>query len=136
MTTKEFLSQAFILDKQMQTKRRRLEWLKNHASYVSTNLGEAVQSSPSHRSAVEEAVVKIISLEEEIANDITRIIQLKKDIASAIRSVNNIECETLLEMRYLTFMRWEEIAAQLNYSRDYIYHLHRKALSLVIVSLR
>lgn len=131
MTAKEYLSQAFVLDRQLQTKRRRLEWLKNHATYVSTNLSEAVQSSPSHRSAVEEAVVKIISMEEEITNDIIRIIQLKKDIASAIRGVNNIECETLLEMRYLTFMRWEEIAAQLNYSQDYIYHLHRKALALM-----
>jgi DNA-directed RNA polymerase specialized sigma subunit len=36
-------------------------------------------------------------------------------------------------MRYLTFMSWEEIAAQLGYSQDYIYHLHRKALSLVRV---
>jgi DNA-directed RNA polymerase specialized sigma subunit len=44
-----------------------------------------------------------------------------------------MECETLLEMRYLSFMRWEEIAAQLGYSQSYIYHLHRKALSLVRV---
>ena len=134
MTTKEYLSQAFVLDKRLQTKQRRLEWLKNRASYVSANLHEAVQSSPSHRSAVEEAVVRIISLEEEIANDITRIVQLKQEIASAIRRVNNIECETLLEMRYLSFLRWEEIASQLNYSQGHVYHLHRRALKLVKVS--
>lgn len=134
MTAKEYLSQAFILDKRIQVKERRLEWLKNHASYVSNNLTEVVKSSLSHRSAVEEAVVKIVDLEKEVMNDINKMIELKKEIASVIRSVNNIECETLLEMRYLTFMNWEEIASHLNYSNRYIYHLHRKALSLVHIS--
>ena len=131
MTAKEYLSQAFILDKRIQVKERRLEWLKNHASYVSNNLTEVVKFSLSHRSAVEEAVVKIVDLEKELMNDINKMIELKKEIAYIIRSVNNIECETLLEMRYLTFMNWEEIAAQLNYSNHYIYHLHRKALTLI-----
>jgi hypothetical protein len=49
------------------------------------------------------------------------------------RLQKGMKCETLLKMRYLTFMTWEQIAAQLNYSNDYIYHLHRKALSLVWV---
>jgi hypothetical protein len=44
-----------------------------------------------------------------------------------------MECETLLEMRYLTFLGWDQVASQLNYSQDYIYHLHRKALALVKV---
>jgi len=131
LTAKEYLSQAFILDKRIQVKERRLEWLKNHASYVSNNLTEVVKFSLSHRSAVEEAVVKIVDLEKELMNDINKMIELKKEIAYIIRSVNNIECETLLEMRYLTFMNWEEIAAQLNYSNHYIYHLHRKALTLI-----
>ena len=34
----------------------------------------------------------------------------------AIRSVNNMKCETLLEMRYLTSLGWDQIASQLNYS--------------------
>ncbi len=57
--------------------------------------------------------------------------QLRKDIAEAIRGIDSMECGTLLEMRYLTFLSWDQIAAQLDYSVDYIYHLHRKALSLV-----
>ena len=47
--------------------------------------------------------------------------------------LNSMNCETLLEMRYLTFLAWDQIASQLDYSQDYIYHLHRKALTLVKV---
>jgi hypothetical protein len=46
-----------------------------------------------------------------------------------------MECETLLEMRYLTFFGWDPVAAQLNYSQVYIYHMHRMALGLVRVPI-
>ena len=77
--------------------------------------------------------MRITELENEINTGIVQLIQLKTEIAEAIRSVNSMECETLLEMRYLAFLGWDQVAAQLNYSQDYIYHLHRKALALVRV---
>jgi len=64
---------------------------------------------------------------------ITLLVQMKRSITEAIRRINSMECETILEMRYLTFLSWEQLAVQLGYSQDYIYHLHRKALSLVRV---
>jgi len=133
MTTKEYLSQAWYLDKRIRTKERQLDWLRSHAVYVTPTISETPKPPSAHRSAVEEAVIRIVDLETEISNGITQLLQQKKEIAQAIRRINSIECETLLEMRYLTFMSWEDIASQLNYSNDYIYHLHRKALALVSV---
>jgi hypothetical protein len=74
-----------------------------------------------------------MELEAEINTSIAQLMQLKKEIGRTIRDVNSMECETLLEMRYLTFLGWDQVAAQLDYSQDYIYHLHRKALGLVKV---
>lgn len=133
MTTKEYLSQAWYLDKRIRTKERQLDWLRSHAVYVTPTISETPKSPSAHRSAVEEAVIRIVDLETEISNGITQLLQQKKGIAETIKRINSIECETLLEMRYLTFMAWEDIASQLNYSNDYIYHLHRKALTLVRV---
>jgi DNA-directed RNA polymerase specialized sigma subunit len=131
MNKKEYLSQALFLDKRIKAKERQLDWLKDHAVYVSPQISDMPNTPRAHRSAMEEAVVKIVDLETEISNGISQLVQLKSTIAGAIRSINSMECETLLEMRYLTFMSWEEIAAQLGYSQSYIYHLHRKALSLL-----
>jgi DNA-directed RNA polymerase specialized sigma subunit len=64
---------------------------------------------------------------------IAELVKLKQNIGNAIRGLNSIECATILEMRYLAFMTWEDIAVQMNYSNEYIYHLHRKALGLVRV---
>ncbi len=133
MKTKEYLSQAWYLDKRIKTKERQLDWLRSHAVYVSPKLTEVPKAPSIRRSPVEEAVVRITELENEINTSIAQLMRLKTEIAEAIRSVNSMECETLLEMRYITFLGWDQIAAQLNYSQDYIYHLHRKALALVRV---
>jgi hypothetical protein len=133
MNTKEYLSQAWYLDKRIKTKERRLEWLRSHAVYVSPKLPEVPRAPSMRRSPVEDAVVRISELELEISSGITQLMQLRKDIAEAIRAINSMECETLLEMRYLAFLSWYQVAAQLDYSQDYIYHLHRKALALVRV---
>ena len=131
MNTKEYLSQAWYLDKRIKTKERQLDWLKSHAVYVSPKLAEVPKALSIRRSPVEEAVVRITELETEITTSIARLMQLKVEIADVIHSVNSMECETLLEMRYLAFLSWDQVAVQLGYSQDYIYHLHRKALALV-----
>ena len=132
MNAKEYLSQAWYLDKRIKTKERQLDWLRSHAAYVSPKItDEPKVSVSSRRSPVEEAVVLITDLETEINTSIANLMMLKQEIGKAIRVVNNMECETLLEMRYLIFLNWEQIASQLDYSQDYIYHLHRKALGLV-----
>jgi DNA-directed RNA polymerase specialized sigma subunit len=131
MTAKEYLSQAFYIDKRIRSKEKQLDWVKDHSVYVSPELSDMPKTSRAHRSALEEAVVKIVDLETEISNGISLLMQLKSSIAQTIRGINSMECETILEMRYLAFMSWEEIAVQLGYSQSYIYHLHRRALSLV-----
>ena len=133
MKAKEYLSQAWYLDKRIKTKERQLDWLRSHAVYVSRKLTEIPKAPSIRRSPVEEAVVRITELEHEINTSIAQLMRLKAEIADVIRSVNSMECETLLEMRYLAFLSWDHVAAQLNYSQDYIYHLHRKALALVRV---
>ncbi len=133
MKAKEYLSQAWYLDKRVRTKERQLDWLRSHAVYVSPKLSEVPKAPSIRRSPVEDAVVRISELELEISSGIAQLMQLRKDIAEAIRGIDSMECGTLLEMRYLTFLSWDQIAAQLDYSVDYIYHLHRKALALVRV---
>jgi hypothetical protein len=133
MNAKEYLSQAWYLDKRIKTKERQLDWLKSHAVYVSPKLSEVPKAPSIKRSPVEEAVVRITELETEINTSIAQLMRLKTEIADVIHSVNSMECETLLEMRYLTFLSWDQVSVQLGYSQNYIYHLHRKALALVRV---
>jgi len=56
-------------------------------------------------------------------------VELKKDIIRRIKAVESAELQTILELRYLSYMRWEEIAIELGYGIDNVFRLHRKALA-------
>lgn len=77
---------------------------------------------------MEDAIIKIIDLESEINQDMIQLVELKKDIIGRIKAVESTELQTVLELRYLSYMRWEEIAIELGYGIDNVFRLHRNAL--------
>lgn len=82
---------------------------------------------------MEDVIIKIVDMESEINADIDSLVDLKKEIAGVIRGVSNLEYQTLLELRYLCFKTWEQIAVQMGYGIDNIYKMHHKALREVTV---
>ena len=74
-----------------------------------------------------------MGLENEINAEIDHLVDLKREIREVISAVKNLECQTLLELRYLCFKTWEQIAVQMNYSTKYVFDLHRTALKMIEV---
>ena len=87
-------------------------------------------------SRLEDAVIQIIELETEINQDMIKLVELKKDIIRRIKSVESSELQTVLELRYLSYMRWEEIAIELGYGIDNVFRLHRNALDEIKIPER
>ena len=132
MTAKEYLSQAFYMNRQIKAKERRLEWLREIAPGPSMRFSQEEKSKGDPRSSlVEEAALKVVALEEEIASDILELVRVMKEIASTISRVDSMECRTILEMRYLSFMEWDEIISRMGYSRSYVFRLHGEALNAI-----
>ena len=73
----------------------------------------------------------MMDLENEINADIDNLVDIKRDVVSMINSVDNKDCQLLLEMRYLCFMPWERIAIEMQRSLRSIYRLHDKALEKI-----
>ena len=80
-----------------------------------------------------DAVIKIVSLQEEINQDINALVELKHEIMGVIKAVPNVEYQTLLEKRYLCFITWEQIAVDMNYSMQHIHRMHSSALKEITV---
>lgn len=85
---------------------------------------------------MEGVIVKIIDLEHEIDEEIDRLVDLKQEIVSLIKKVKNPEYQTLLELRYLNFKTWEQIATEMHYSTQHTFRIHDKALSLLRIFKR
>jgi DNA-directed RNA polymerase specialized sigma subunit len=133
MSTKEYLSQAFVLDRKIKYKEKQLDALKSHNGYCSPVISDLPKGSPSVLSAVERTALKLMDLEEYIRKQIDELVRLENEIQGVISQVNNPEYETVLEMRYLSFMSWNEIATRMGYASNYVFEVHRRALDMVRV---
>ena len=76
-------------------------------------------------------IAKMVDLEDDINADIDQLVDLKTEIVTIIKAVDDPEYQTLLELRYLCFKRWEEIAVELGYSSQYMFRVHNRALGVV-----
>lgn len=129
MTAKEYLSQAFWLDKRINSKLGQIASLTELATKCTPNITGMPKAPNQSRSSMADSVVKIIDLQAEINRDIDRLVDLKRELMKVIKAVDNIEHQILLELRYLCFKTWEQIAVELGYDVRHIYRLHRQALS-------
>ena len=78
-----------------------------------------------------DTIDNIVALENEINDDIDRLVDLKRDVIKTISKVQDTNCLTLLELRYLSFKSWDDIAAEMNYTSRWVHIMHSKALAAV-----
>ena len=82
-------------------------------------------------SRMQDIIGKIIALENEINRDIDALVDLKREMVATIKAVADPECQTLLELRFLCFKTWEQIAVEMDYSIQHIYRLRDRALKMI-----
>ena len=131
MTAKEYLSQAFLLNVRISSKVAQAQSLRDTATKASAVLSGMPHSPSRNIYRMEEAIVRMVDLENEIAEHVECLVSLKRDIARAINSVESETHRILLELRYLCFKDWEQIAEDMHYERRYVLKLHGQALKRV-----
>jgi len=133
MTARDYLGQAFRLDQRINSKIEQVSSLNDLAVKCTSSVTGMPHNPNKGSDSMGDAIAKIVDLQREINKDIDVLVDLKAEIYSVVQAIDNVECRTLLELRYLSFMRWEEIAVKLNYGIENVYRLHRKALAMVSV---
>ena len=78
-------------------------------------------------------MIKLLTVEEEILRDTDGLTRVMRSIQSSINDVPDSSYRLILEMRYLAFMKWEDIASELGWTERNVFYVHGKALRLVKV---
>ncbi|MPM82380.1 hypothetical protein SDC9_129441 [bioreactor metagenome] len=128
MSTKEYLSQAYRIDQRINSKLAQVMSLRDLLGKATGTLSGAPKAATPNPHSMEETIAKMVDLENEINEDIDALVDLKAEIMRRIKRVENTEYQTILELRYLCFKRWEEIAVEMGYSLRRLYELHDCAL--------
>ena len=103
MNAKEYLKQAFYLDKRINSKLEQVESLNALATKATTTLSDMPKSPNRGSSKLEDTIVKIVDLQEEINRDIDKLVDLKAEMVGTIKQIQNKELQVILEKRYLCF---------------------------------
>ena len=130
MTIKEYLSQAYRIDQRINSKIEQVKRLHDLATKATSTISETCPCNFGNRQRMESNIVDIVDLEREINEDIDKLLDVTKAIMAIIKRVKNPEYQTLLELRYLCFKKWEQIAIDMDYDLRYIHKLHLRALSM------
>ena len=128
MSTKDYLSQAYRIDQRINSKLAQVMSLRDLLGKATGTLSGAPKAATPNPHTMEDTIAKMVDLENEINEDIDALVDLKAEIMRRIKRVENTEYQTILELRYLCFKRWEEIAVDMGYSLRRLYELHDCAL--------
>lgn len=72
------------------------------------------------------------ALEGEIDRRIEAYAALVREIEEVIDEVENGQYRDVLKLRYLNGWSWKAIAARTNFSRDWLWKLHARALEQIV----
>lgn len=131
MTAKEYLNQAYRLKDKIKSNQRQVEALEDEATSVTVKFGEKVQSG--EKNSTEQIILKIIALKQKINEETDRYIDLLTEIRSTIEKVKDPDENLLLTLRYIEFMKWEEIMEKMRFSRPQVFRIYNNALKSIVI---
>lgn len=129
MTAKEYLSQYKTLNSEINAKLEQKRQLFELAASVAPSATHGGSGNVSDK--VGRTAAKLLDLEREINADIDRLVDLRREIEAAIAGVPDERLRTLLELRYVNGLTFEQISRRMDYSFSQIRRLHKKSLDFL-----
>ena len=131
MTAKEYLGQAYRLDQRINSKLQQVESLRSLTRKVTASYDGETVFHTRNVTSLEDTIYRLMEAEEELNRQIDELVVLKMDISRMIDRVRNESLRLILEKRYLCFLQWDQIAAEMHYSRRWVLKRHARAVEVV-----
>lgn len=115
MNIREYLNQAFLLNRSIDAKKEVLKTLEDNITLTCDPL-----------------LLKSLKAEKDkIKSEINKELQTRINIFHIIEKVEDTTLKSLLQYKYICGLSAEEIAEKLNYSPRHIIRMHTKAVDAV-----
>lgn len=131
MTAKEYLNQAYIIDRRISIDDAKLNAMRAALHGRGVNYESDGSQHIPQGNSIEAAIIKVIEYEERVNAEIDELVDKKREIEKVINRIENVQLREIIIRRYLQFQKWEKIAVDMNTDLRWIYRLHKKALGEV-----
>lgn len=134
MNKKEYLRQAYLLDKRIKADMDEVVRLRELATSVSSLRcdREYVQTTRSIEAPFVKALIRVMDLEAKINTEITLLISLKEQILDVISKLESVDEQMILRYRYMSNMTWEDIGKELHAGVRTVIRWHGNALEHLV----
>lgn len=90
-----------------------------------------IQDGMPHGSSCGDLSAYVVQLEELMDNlkaQMEQRIRIRREITQRIEAMRDETEKTVLRLRYIRWMKWEQIAERMGYSSEHVQRIHKKAL--------
>lgn len=136
MTAKEYLRQAYIIERQIKLDTERLAEMRSALYGRGVSCENDGSKHVRRGNGFESALFRVMEQEECLDAEIDQLTAKRAEIEKAIAAVPNEVQREVLTRRYLLYQKWEEIAEAMNYSERHIRRLHGYALKNMSLNVR
>lgn len=85
-------------------------------------------------SPIERPMDKVLEIDAEINREVDELQTVRQEIRAALNQLEDENLELLMEYRYIDRLTWERIAEKMDYSRQWVFRLHGKALQKIEIT--
>ena len=128
MTAKEYLNQAKTLDQRSNVKLDRVSRLRAMTQKITASLDGEQVSRTRNVTSLEDTIIRLMEEEESLNAAIDRLVDLKREVSGVLKQIDDTDCQLLLELRYLCYRSWEDIAEVMHMHIRTVYKVHGRAL--------
>ena len=74
---------------------------------------------------------RLENVQEKLAKEIESYIDFREEVIEILKRIDDGQIRCVLELRYVNYLSWEEIAGRLKFSKRHILRLNEKGLKML-----
>lgn len=125
---KEYFAQIRKTDRLINRLDSTIATLRSSLTSTGSQLKQDKVQTSGPKNTLEETIAKIMSLEDDINTRIDELVTMKKEAFSMISKVPDLDQQNVLVGRYIQLKKWEDLAAEFEYTTQWLFEIHGKAL--------
>ena len=125
---KEYFAQIRKTDRLINRLDSTIATLRSSLTSTGSQLKQDKVQTSGPKNTLEETITKIIDLEAKINARIDELVTMKKEAFSMISKVPDLDQQNVLVGRYIQLKKWEDLAAEFEYTTQWLFEIHGKAL--------
>lgn len=125
---KEYFAQIRKTDRLIHRLDSTIATLRSSLTSTGSQLKQDKVQTSGPKNTLEETITKIIDLEAKINARIDELVSMKKEAFSMISKVPDLDQQNVLVGRYIQLKKWEDLAAEFEYTTQWLFEIHGKAL--------